>query len=261
VLNDGGANAVDVQFTLPTDWAKFWDNVQADLDDVRVTAADGSTELVFDITSLNYNNKAATLRIDGYSWANSAWGTNAGAAVANRLVVGWIYYGNSAASSGQGANVAVSSAKSMNLGLAMPQSGQISNITCRKQKEGQLVPVDTVVKQSGEITRIAWNLSDVVMRRARRHERSKALEEIAWLEVKVEQIDGNNLIDRTSTMTDRAGIKMVNPWTVIQEVKAGSNSTTYLLTLTVGTDDGTGGTRVLEFNANLKIKDLIADIT
>jgi hypothetical protein len=74
MLNPTAGTSRDGTITMPTDFGKFWDNVQSDFDDVRVTEADGITPLAFQIANGNYANRAATIQIDNYDWSAKSWG-------------------------------------------------------------------------------------------------------------------------------------------------------------------------------------------
>jgi len=257
ITNDGGANSVDATLTVPEDFSKFWDNVQSDLDDVVVTAADGRRVLDYDINGLNYGNKAATIRVDGYSWANESWGGNGGALVANRSVCGFVYYGNATANNSlHSGNVSVSSAKAMHVELIRPRASAVPYIKCARVRPGQTLPTQKIAKQSSETTRCFWDLRNVMLLRNREYNGSRFFEEIAWIDVYINDSQGNS---KVSTMLTPSSVSMLHPFIIQHELKGGDNAQKYLLTLTVGTDDGAGGTRVLEFNANLAVDDIVAD--
>jgi hypothetical protein len=260
--NASTGTARDGTFTVPADMGKFWDNVQADLDDLRVTAADGRTVLTYDIASLNYSARTVTIRIDGYDWSAKGWGlaNTAGTAnTADSVVGGFFYWGNSAAADGAAANVSLSNAVTVGVELALPGSGNSPKLIGKSQSKSQTVPGNVIVKQSTETTRCWWDLSRLMLYRDRPVEDSRLLEEIAWVRVTVGQVDGNNIIDRTALMTTPAAITFSNFHTVQHELRAGASTATYLVTLLVGTDDGAGGTRVFDQRATLRVQDLAAD--
>ena len=260
--NATAGTARDGTFTVPADMGKFWRHVQADLDDVRVTAADGMTLLTYDVTSVNYQNKTATIRIDGYDWSANAWGSANATYTANTAgsaIQGFIYFGNTTASSAAGNSVSLSNAVTLTIDNAAPGAAGSPVVTCEAQRIGQTLTDKTIVKQSTETTRVWWDLRKCMLYRLDRENRSALLEEIAWVQVQCHQIDGNTTHDRSSTMLNPATIATMNFHIVQHEVTAGASGGVYLLTLLVGTDDGRGGTRVIEQNCTLKVQDLEAD--
>jgi len=56
-----GAGLVEVTADLTAKDVKFWQTVQADLDDISVYAADGIAQYEYDIASLNYSGKIVTI--------------------------------------------------------------------------------------------------------------------------------------------------------------------------------------------------------
>lgn len=263
LVNSGGANTLDADFSIPNDLGPYWRNSLSNLNDIRVTAADGVTLLNWKQGSnTNYSNKIVEVEVDAYDFSGEAWGGNSGAATANSAVKGYLYWGNDTANlaSGQAANVSIANAITPGMQLAQPTTST-PVIRCRPLRKDQLYPDDYIVKQSTESTLLWWDLKACMMYRSSQNERSRLLEEIAWARIKVEQIDGNNIIDRTSTMTPPASISFSNHHIVSHTLTAGASGGLYLITLTVGTDDGMGGTRVLDYRCTLKCYDLTANTT
>jgi len=84
-----GAGSVNVTVTVPSDHSAFWDNVQADGDDVRFTQSDGSTVLAYERTTWDYANRSAVFKITAFNLASAGDMGNL-----------WMYFGNSTVSSG-----------------------------------------------------------------------------------------------------------------------------------------------------------------
>ncbi len=83
-----GAGSINVQVTIPTDHALFWDNVQSDGDDVRFTQSDGITSLVYERTTWDYANKSAVFKITAFNLASAGDMGNL-----------WMYFGNATVAS------------------------------------------------------------------------------------------------------------------------------------------------------------------
>ena len=77
------AGSVDATIALTGLAAEFWATVQADLDDVRVSAANGITALSYDLESLNYAAKTVTIELDAVEHHTT-----------NTITVVWIYFGD-----------------------------------------------------------------------------------------------------------------------------------------------------------------------
>jgi len=85
VWRSGAGGAVDVNIAIPSWWDEFWEQVDADGDDIRITAADGYTELSWQLSGWNSTTRTGTIQIDNMTL------------VQQRLELGWIYWGNAGA--------------------------------------------------------------------------------------------------------------------------------------------------------------------
>lgn len=254
----------DGQFLVPADLGKFWDNTQTDFDDVRVTEADGITLIDFAIANGNHSNRTATIQFDAYDWSSKPWGSANSTYTANTagsVISGFIYFGNTTASSGQTNNLTISNA--VNVGVEMSAPGALGNPVLRPtaQRIGQTETDLFIVKGTKETTRCWWDLSQLLYYRRRPEQGSVLLEEIAYVQLRIDQQDGQNLVDRTSVMIDAASVTFSNGHLVQHTITAGASGADYLLQLLVGTDDGMGNTRVLDVRATLKVQDLGTNTT
>lgn len=255
LYNANGAAALDATLTVPSDFTKFWGSVQPDLDDLRVTKADGVSLLTYKIVSLDYSAKTVQILVDNYDFGNLTWGTLGGAA--GRSVVGHLYWGNDAASHNVTPSASVSNAVEMNFDISAPGSANAPVLRMTGQSAGQTTTTHTVVKAANDRTRVYWDLYDLMLRRSHYHSKSLLLEEIAWVSVSMATANGS----AQNAMLTASSVTVSNPYIVQHEILGGSTGTNYLITLLVGTDDGAGGTRVLELRATLKVRDLVADTT
>jgi hypothetical protein len=92
----GAGGTVDITFTMPVDDDLFWENVQADGDDIRICDADGFTLLTFDTASFNKTTRAGSFEVDAY------------AAPAGEMCVIYIYWGYASATDGRSSFVPAS---------------------------------------------------------------------------------------------------------------------------------------------------------
>lgn len=86
VIEASTASNKDVEIDLSTLPDLFWDNVQSDGDDLRVTRADGTTVLAHTLASFSVANRTGTLTVVDHDGGTSGY--------AGLL---WLYYGNAAA--------------------------------------------------------------------------------------------------------------------------------------------------------------------
>jgi len=244
INNISGGATIDAQLAIPSDWPEFWDHVQSDGDDVRVTKADGVTLLSYDLDSWNYSAKTGNIQIDGYSGIPNA-GQDATLQV-------FIYWGHPDAPDASSV-VSISSAKTMTVHLAHPGTGGYPMIRCRPP----MIDVDTasfvITKQSTETIRVWWDLRDMMAVRGIRNESSKRLEEIDYFTFNVvTAIDE----DAAAALFDETENFVASPHFISTLLKAGGDDSNYLMTLTVYTTEG----RVLDFRATLKVNDQSASL-
>ena len=83
----GGSGTYDVQFTVPSDWDQFWNNIRSgDAFDVILTSADGDL-LTFKRVAFTFATRTLELAVDNLNVTNND---------ATNLI--WIYWNNSTAS-------------------------------------------------------------------------------------------------------------------------------------------------------------------
>lgn len=91
VNTSGSSGTADVSITVPVTMSQFWDLVQSDGDDVRVTTADGYTPVTYQLGTWSYATREAVIELD-----------NVTVPVANELMLLWLYVGNDSAVSAAG---------------------------------------------------------------------------------------------------------------------------------------------------------------
>lgn len=236
VNNNGGASTIDVEAVMPKAYGLFWDNVQSDLDDVRITLADGHTLASYALSGLDYANKVVTIQVDGVT-ANSSDATT----------MLWLYWGNAAAAAAS-TSVTISSAKTGSVITGTPAPPAIR---AGAERPGDTKPRQRVAKASAAEIDVWWDLRPVMALRARAHNASKLLDEIDYVQFAVTTGTGGGLSTHTSMM-DEAATRFAHPAWVATRVKAGTSGTDYTLTLTVKTADG----RTYNPRALLQVRDV-----
>lgn len=252
-----GSATPEGQFTIPTTAGHFWTNTLSTLNDVRITAADGVTELdwAFHGGSPSQANRTATIQIDE---TNHNVSTLYGSSASNASVGAWLYYGNDVTN-----QLASNANNSINI-TTTPKvvhfpvgaaSATIGTYTVRSATPGvdQLYPNAEFRKQIADDTYIFWDLSGAMMG-LNLPDRNRFLnEEIAYCTVSISDQDG---ADTTSSMTDLNKITILENHFVRMPIKAGTHEKRYFITATFGIVDSSGSVRVLDQRATLHVKNL-----
>lgn len=232
--NHAGASQEDITLAIQSDFPEFWDNVQpAAGADIRVTAADGTTLLTYQLVGFNSTTKVCTVQVDNMPLPTAA------------TCVAWLYWGYTNASSAAGSFTISGSEKTGTLEVSVPGSGTEVVIPCRPEAPGATVPRAEIGKQTAEELHVWWDLSRVLVQRGKRHENSRLLEEIESVEFNV----STGGVTQTAMM-DNDEDRLVHPHFIRTTVKAGTTATNYLLKMTVIT---TGG-RTIQCLASLRVK-------
>jgi hypothetical protein len=253
--NHGGAAEVEGQITIPTAMGKFWTNITDTFNDVRITAADGTTLLdwAFD-GSKSKANRTATIQIDQ---TNHNLSNLYGNSAASASVGAFLYWGNYTTNlaSGVNANIQITTTpKVVHVDLSDPGSSATNfRLKCYMASPDQVYPTHRIRKQAADDVRIYWDLSDCVMKLNRRNQQSVRNEEIAYVKAIIYDQDGN---DTTSAMTVLNSITIADDYVVQMPIKAGDHEKRYIIIMTFGLVDEAGGMRVLDQRATLLVNNL-----
>ncbi len=229
----GGAGASDLQIQLTAENAAFWASVQADGDDIRITAANGVGLATIKLTAWNYASKTATVEVDSVALDASA-------------VMGmWLYYGNATASSGF-TSPTISAPKTAVPFVARPAS----SIVVRPPPPDQSAPPERVTKSTGEARWLWWDFGAQLIRAPHAISGQDYLEEIASV-ITVESLTGLGV--NTSAMLDLTLTRIVGYGVVGTWIKAGSDATSYTARCVVRTSLN----RTLEGRAVVQVRNLL----
>lgn len=244
----GSVTSNDVNVAIPKWFSYFWDGVNDDGDDIRVTSADGISELTYQLTDAAFTG----------SWDKA--NRDAGIQVDNALFDGnedcgviWIYWGNAAASAGAG-SFTPSSAITGRIAGAEPSSP----VEPSKYSPGDATPAVTVGKTTAETKWVWTSLASLVHRAARHSQGRLGHEGIVGVSYAVYQGASSQ-----AAMEDAAGLRLMESAAgdvyARIPVKAGSDDTDYTIRLTVytSTDTSSAGTaeQTLDTRILLKVKD------
>ena len=248
--NHGGADEVDGTITIPQAMGKFWDNVQTDFDDVRITTANGVGLLSYGFNTstgpTSVADRRCTIEIDGYDVAAAVSNSAADASVG-----AFLYWGNAAASAAA-TSVTITSAKTVHVELASPSGAATTYyLRCRTIGVEQAFFTHRIRKPSADVTRIYWDLSSCVLRLARSNYNSHRNEEIAYVDAVIYDEDG---ADTTSAMTTLNSIVIGDNYVVSMPIKAGDHEKRYSIIMTFGLIDEAGGVRIITQRATLHVQ-------
>ena len=152
----------DITFTVPTNLGSFWDVIDSSAHELRVTAEDGVTALVYQRASFNLATRQLTIEVQG---------AGVQAATAKHI---WLYWGQDSASDGAGSFSASS-----------PLTGEMTNlepeaptIAMQSERPGATAPSQSVAKTVDETQDVWWSVGGVLSSTAQADGGYTAAEEI-----------------------------------------------------------------------------------
>lgn len=230
----GGGGAADLSMSIPTDLDLFWDVVQSDGDDIRITGADGRTLATYDIESFSVANRTAIIEIDNYTCI---------AATMQQL---WLYWSYSSASNAESA-VTTSSPLSGYICQEVP-TGYV--VVVQPERQGSTSPRNRFQKGANEQITLWFDFRGMLHRRAKPSKGSLLLEEIDYVslvQVEVGAAAQAAMVDATKTRFVDGFVGMV--------VKAGTSGTNYTAICRVVTTGGSVA-RTLEGRAYFTVRNV-----
>lgn len=213
LIDDGGS---DMTITVPPDWDLFWEAIQADGDDIRVTDSDGVTLLDYQWASFTYATRTGVIEIDDLpgSGAEDA-----------RCV--WLYFGNAAATDGAATFTASTPIDGM-IHLGDP-SGIVLDVI--SDPPGATEPSQQVAKTTTGQLLIWWRIGYLETRQAPYNGH------ILYEEPYAVSADVLSSGTPQGSMTDASALRFVygtDGYTYVRMlVKAGSDATDYTIAVSV----------------------------
>ena len=233
----GGGGAVDVRFTVPTDWDHFWDHVEASHDDIFVTDADGRTLVTFMASTWTYATRSGVIDVDGWT------------APASAMCLLWLYYG-SGGSNTEGAFVAATPKSAY-----IDQTNPLSNphrVVATPERVGDIRPLGRIPKASAEEVYLDWDVRGVLLKRLDASAGSMLDEEISYVSYVVTDSGGSSV----SGMVDASKTRFPADGWVRTLIKAGTDGSDYTAVLTVVTTNSAGLARTLTFRCGIKVRNV-----
>ncbi len=256
IANHSGVNAPEVILTIPRAMGRFWENIQSNFNDVRITRADGTTPLTFEFDGTpSIANRTMTIHIEETDHnVATLYGNNG----SNASVGGFLYWGNDDSNlvSGVDANTNINTgtAKTGSVNLDATKGPDTTfNLTCGAPTADQLYYDHRIRKPSADETTIYWDLAQCVKQLARPNQNSSRKEEIAYVKAQILDQDG---ADTTSAMTVLNDIQILPDYVVAMPIKAGDHEKRYSILMTFGLVSDEGVVRVLDQRATLLVNNL-----
>jgi len=148
--NPSTTGTKDITFTLPTNLGSFWDVIDSSAHELRVTAEDGTTPLVYQRASFTLASRQLTIEVQG---------AGVQAATAKHI---WLYWGQDGAADGAGSFTASS-----------PLAGEVTNLnaksptlTIQAERPGATTPAQTIAKTVDETQDVWWDMEGVLSKTA-----------------------------------------------------------------------------------------------
>jgi len=226
----GAPGAQDATLVIPAEWDEFWENVDTNGEDIRVTAEDGVTLATWDLNGFNKATRAGTLEIDNF------------VATAAKMYPLHLYWGKAAQATGITAFVP-GAPKTGYIELSSPTAPVI---TVQEERPGETVPRVRLSKSVDEVAYWWFDFSGVLARRRAKHNASHRLEEISQAYYDV--LDGGAT---QAAMQDATKTRISGPLVKVL-VKAGTTGSDYIVVCTIVTTEG----RTLQQRALLQVRNV-----
>lgn len=217
--NTGGSvSTIDATFTIPTTIDAFWTGIDTSGNEIRVTAADGTTKLTYKWTGFSKTNRTGTMQIDGFS------------APGVGMCVVWIYWDATGAPDGAAGSVTIAAAKS---GYVVDLVKRGIFVQVREQRAGDVRPATKFQKGSDETRKVLFDFSGMLGTRVVTQQGHFEADEIQWFTYTI----------YTGGSAYAGGITAANsrllPGNIVQvDAKAGVDGTDYVVIPEVHTVDG-----------------------
>ncbi len=230
-----GTIAVDVTAVVPPTLSDFWDNLQSNGDDIRVTDADGRTLETYDIAAgFDATLRQCTIEVQ-----------TATPPVADCMFVLWAYVGNAGAASAK-TPFTPSSPRTGHLSAYVPQ-GDVFRFA--RPAPGQTQPSQVFQVATGDEP-TPWVLFDRALQNlSAAYEGKRWGEEIAWVQEQVLRQDADSAARYDESLLRMAGRGAIRAHLHDSVLTSGQD---YTLRLLVGTTES----RILDSRVLVKCQDV-----
>jgi len=242
VYNDAATGTYDWTAAIPSTFQHLFSNTVSAGEDIRITDADGTTPVTFDVASFSQANLTGTIEADNDPLQGTGY-----------VNLRWIYYGYASATTAITA-VAPASAKTGTLSMETP-SGYV--MRAGPEQPGATKPAFKVAKKSTESIDVYIDLTDVLVLRAETSQGSRAFEEPDYMVVTGRTANGTD----SSIQSASAHRFLLTPdgrlYAVVRLI-AGTAGSDYTVIATI-TTTLSPTPRVLDYRIWLQIRDVDED--
>lgn len=232
----GALNSTDFTITVPVDFERFWANIQATGDDIRITDAIGLTKLTYQLQAFTLATRTCIIEIQGLTPSQI-----------NSATIVFLYWGDDDVASGAGSFTA-----------STPRSGYVmvggpapdaTTFIARAQNPGDTVAAEEISKTTGESFGFWWDISQILNSRQTPYNARTMLEEVKSIVVEVETggTPSGALFDVTKS-------RLVSPGLVRVWLQAGVDATEYIVITKIEITDGQDA-RIRDLRTILKVND------
>lgn len=241
----GSATNKDVEIVIPKTLSAFWDAVDSDGHEIRITTGDGVTEIDWGRVSWTFATRTATLKALGGS-GGSPWN-----APANATALIWIYVGNPDIVSDAASATATSSPLTGYVSSAAPRSP----IPMQPDPPGRAQPVNQIAMKSTEKVHLWFDISDRLGTGQEPYSGHPDLEELRYVVVSGE--DGGTG-ETVAQVTQTRFVYNAGTYIRVSVDATGlanNDDVTLLVTATTLSPDGGGNDQIIEQRVLIQVRD------
>jgi len=215
-----GTSAIDLTFTVPADHVEFWDAIDAASDDkstIRVTDADGTTDLTWQATAFDFAAKTITIEID--NWTPPA----------EQVMAQIFVYAGGTDTTNEGSFTA----STPRTGYAWTCDVDGPVVSPYVGPSGATRPTQIIGKAAGETIAVWMDLRPVLAKRIAHYNGHPDCEEIVSVTIQVllSAADQTAMYDQTATRMTADGLVRIL-------LKAGTTANQYTVSPTITTTGG-----------------------
>jgi hypothetical protein len=241
----GSAANKDVEITIPRTLSVFWDSVDSDGYQIRITAGDGVSEIDWGRVSWSYANRTAVLKALGAS-GGSPWN-----APQEAMALLWVYVGNPDILSDAASATATSSPLAGYVSSAAPRSP----IPMQPDPAGRATPVNQLAMKSTEKVHLWLDISDRLGPSQEPYSSHPDLEELRY--VVVSGSDGGSG-ETVAQVTQTRFVYNAGTYIRVSVDATGLTSgddVTLIVTATTLSPDGGGNDQIIEQRVLVQVRD------
>lgn len=257
VINTSGGATIDFNCTLEKDLDQFWELIDNDGEELRITLADGITLATYAVDdgsggAFDATNKLGRIRVDGVATGSTA----------NEALLFWLYYDTETTEGDGAGSVTITSAETGYIERGAPAW---AIVTVRRPRTDTDRPPAIFHKDSTETYHVWLDLTEALERRSLPFANRYVYEEVRRVTYRVV----NNASSEQAAMVDRAGVRFVEAideqnarrkrFYVRLPLTGGADDTNYTLQASIMTVIPPSNTthRTIRTGAGIKVRDLV----